>query len=200
MTRRHLFCLSAAAAVLAASATGALAAGFTIPEVLGAPFASDLVAAPEQRAFAWVSNARGARNVWLARPKRGSTGFEARVLTHYVADDGLEVSGIAFVPHHEQLLYVLGGDVEYPDKPAPNPAQLTAGVEEEIYLVDFSGGRAVKLGDGHAPSLSPDGGRILYLHEGKVLSVAPRKGARAEELFKVRGGIDSLRFSPDGRH
>ena len=186
--------------MLAASATGALAAGFTIPEVLGAPFASDLVAAPEQRAFAWVSNARGARNVWLARPKRGSTGFEARVLTHYVADDGLGVSDIAFVPHHEQLLYVLGGDVEYPDKPAPNPAQLTAGVEEEIYLADFSGARAVKLGDGHAPAVSPDGGRLLYLHEGKVLSVAPRKGARAEELFKVRGGIDSLRFSPDGRH
>src|SRR5579864_9809891 len=131
MTTRHLF-LRTAAALLLAGTTGARAADFTIPEVLGAPFASDLVAAPEQRAFAWVSNSRGARNVWLALPRRGSAGFDSRVLTHYRADDGLEISGIAFVPHHEQLLYALGGDVEYPHKPAPNPAQLAAGVVQEL--------------------------------------------------------------------
>jgi dipeptidyl aminopeptidase/acylaminoacyl peptidase len=200
MTTRHLFLLPTAAALLLTAAPGVRAAGFTIPEVLGAPFASDLVAAPQQRAFAWVSNSRGARNVWLALPRRGSAGFESRVLTHYRADNGLEISGIAFVPHHEELLYALGGDVEYPDKPAPNPAQLSAGVVEEIYLVDFRGRSAIKLADGHAPAVSPDGGRVLYLHQGKIFSLAPRKGAKAEELFKTRGAIDSLRFSPDGRY
>jgi hypothetical protein len=53
----------------------------------------------------------------------------------------------------------------------------------------------MKLGDGHAPLASPDGGRILFLHEGKVFAVAPRKGAKAGQLFKTRGVIDSLRFS-----
>jgi len=40
--------------------------GFTIEQVLGAPFASDIVAAPAGREFAWVSDACGRRNVWLA--------------------------------------------------------------------------------------------------------------------------------------
>ena len=47
-------------------------AGFSLEQILSAPFAADLVASPDGRAFAWVSNARGRRNVWLAeaRPRR----------------------------------------------------------------------------------------------------------------------------------
>ena len=199
MTPKRLFSLIAAANLLSLAAAGAQAAEFTIPQVLGAPFASDLVAAPEGRAFAWVSDARGQHNVWLALPRRGSAGFETRQLTHYLADDGLGIGDIAFVPRHDELLYVLGGDFEYPDKPAPNPAQLTAGVTQAIYLVDFRGRTAIRLADGHAPVASPDGGQVLFLHEGKIFSIAARKGAKPEELFKTRGAVDSLRFSPDGK-
>ena len=187
------------AAALLAQTPAAFAAGFTIPQILGAPFASDLVASRDVRAFAWVSDARGVRNVWLAVGTLANGAFETRPLTHYTADDGLEVSDLAFVPHRDALLYVRGGDIEYPDKPAPDPAQLTAGVVQEVYLVDFRGRDALKLGDGHAPLASPGGERVLFLHEGKVFSVAPRKGAKAEQLFKTRGEVDSLRFSPDGK-
>ena len=155
----------------------ASAAGFTIPQILAAPFASDMAASRDQRAFAWVSDARGSRNVWLAVAAPANGAFEARALTHYSADDGQEIDQLAFVPHHDQLLYVRGGDFEYPNKPAPNPAQITAGVVQEVYLVDFRGRSAFKLGDGHTPVSAPDGARVLFLHEGKVYSVAPRKGA-----------------------
>ena len=174
-------------------------AEFTIPQILGAPFASDLIASRDRPAFAWVSTAHGPRNVWLAMPAAGTSGFEAHPLTQYTADDGLDIDDLAFVPHREQLLYVRGGDFEYSDKPAPNPAQLTAGVVQEIYLVDFHGRDAFKLGDGHAPVAAPDGERVLFLHEGKVFSIAPHQGAKAEQLFNTRGEVDSLRFSPDGR-
>ena len=150
-------------------------APFTLEQVLSAPFASDIVAAPGDRAFAWASDARGRRNLWLARS--ANAGFNAQPLTHYTADDGLEISDIAFIPGREELLYVLGGDIEYPDKPAPDPAQLATGVEQQVYLVDFRGHAPLKLGDGHAPLASPDGGRILFLHQGKVFAVTPRKGA-----------------------
>lgn len=179
-------------------APAACAADFTIPQVLSAPFAAHLVAAPDARAFAWVSNARGQRNVWLAVAARDG-GFEAHPLTHYRSDDGLEVIDLAFVPRHQELLYVHGGDSEFPDKPAPDPAQLATGVVQEVYLVDFRGRDAFKLGDGHAPVAAPDGERVVFLHEGKVFSVAPRKGAKAEQLIKTRGTIDSLVFSPDGK-
>lgn len=188
------------AAVLLVLAPAAFGAGFTIPQVLGAPFASDIVASRDAQAFAWVSDARGSRNVWLAIAGSAGGAFEAHPLTRYTDDDGLEIADLAFVPRHDQLLYVRGGDFEYPDKPAPNPAQLTAGVVQEVYLVDFRGRGAFKLGDGHAPVPAPDGERVLFLHEGKVFTVAPRKGAKAEQLFKTRGEVDSLRFSPDGKH
>jgi dipeptidyl aminopeptidase/acylaminoacyl peptidase len=196
MTAARLFAVLRLLPLLLAPA--ASAAAFTIPQVLSAPFASHLVAARDVRAFAWVSNARGRRNVWLALATRDG-GFESRPLTRYSADDGLEVIDLAFVPHHELIAYVHGGDSEYPDKPAPNPAQLTDGVVQQVYLVDFRGRETWKVGDGHAPLPSPDGERLLFLHEGKVFSVAPRHGAKPEQLFKVRGAVDSLRFSPDGR-
>ena len=177
----------------------AYSAAFTLEQVLSAPFASDIVAAPGGRTFAWASDARGRRNLWLALARSANAGVTAHSLTHYTADDGLEISDIAFIPGREELLYVLGGDIEYPDKPAPDPAQLAAGLEQQVYLVDFGGHAPLKLGDGHAPLASPDGGRILFLHQGKVFTVAPRKGAKAEQLFKTRGVVDSLRFSPDGR-
>ena len=197
MMRARLILPATATLALAAPAAGA--PGFTIEQVLSAPFAADIVAGPGTRCFAWVSNARGRRNVWLAVAGSGPAGFAARPLTHYDADDGIDIADLAFVANHDELLYVRGGDFESPDKPAPNPAQLTSGVTQEIYLVDFRGRTVVKLGEGHAPVSSPSGDRVLYLHEGKVLSVAPKKGAKAQQLFKAGGEIESLRFSPDGK-
>lgn len=177
----------------------ARAASFTLEQVLGAPFASTLVAASQGRAFAWVSNAGGARNVWYAAAPTGAPRPAARVLTHYAADDGLEISDLAFVPHRDALLYVRGGDIEYPDKPAPNPAEIAGGVVQTVYVVDLRGGEPLKLGEGHAPVASPDGNRVLFLRDGVVYSTTPKRGASAEALFKVRGHADSLRFSPDGQ-
>ena len=191
--------LAPAIALLLLATPAACPAPFTLEQVLSAPFASDIVAAPAGRAFAWVSDVRGRRNLWLALARAPNGAFAPHSLTHYSSDDGLEISDIAFLPRHEELLYVLGGDIEYPDKPAPDPAQLASGVEQQIYLVDFRGHAPIKLGDGHAPLPSPDGERVLFLHGGKVFALAPHKGAKAEELFKTRGVIDSLRFSPDGR-
>ena len=175
------------------------AAGFTLDAVLGAPFASALVAAPDSSRVAWVTNTTGRRNVWLASRTSPSTEFVSRPLTHYTLDDGAEISDLTFVPHHDQLVFVRGGDVEYPDKPAPNPAQLADGVSQDVYLVDLRGGTPLKLGAGHAPAASPQGDRILFLRGGQVFSSPVRHGAEPAALFKVRGTVDALRFSPDGR-
>lgn len=190
--------LSAAALVLLPFASRAADPPvFSLEQILSAPFAADVVASPDGRALAWVSNVRGRRNVWLAEARSGS-GFEARALTHYGADDGLDVSELTFVPKRAALLYVLGGDAEYPDKPAANPAQIASGVEHEIYFVDFHGHTPVKLGTGHTPVVAPDGTRILFLQKGKVYFAPARHGGKPELLFDTRGIVGSLRFSPDG--
>jgi dipeptidyl aminopeptidase/acylaminoacyl peptidase len=174
------------------------AAPFTIEQVLSAPFSSDLVAAPDGARFAWVSNASGRRNLWLATPAGHGAGYSARQLTHYVEDDGLDVGDVAFLPHGAGVLYVRGADFEYPDKPSPNPGHVGAGVAPVLYLVDFGGGAPLKLAEGHAPAASPAGDRVVFPRKGEVWSIAPQRGAKAVQLFKTRGSVESLRFSPDG--
>ena len=175
------------------------AASFTLNQVLSAPFAADLVAAPDGAGAAWVSNVRGHRNIWLGAKQTRDGEFTTRVLTHYTADDGAEISDLSFVPRQDQLLFVRGGDIEYPDKSAPNPAHLADGVTQEVFVVNLRGGAPVRLGAGHAPVASPDGRRILFLQKGQVMSAPVRPGGEPTPLFKTRGGVDSLRFSPDAK-
>jgi dipeptidyl aminopeptidase/acylaminoacyl peptidase len=174
------------------------AAAFTIEQILSAPFPSDLVASPDGNRFAWVSNDAGRRNVWLATHRGSGSGYDLRVLTAYAQDDGQDMADLAFVPRHDALLFVRGGDFEDSDKPAPNPAHLTAGVEQDIYWINLQGGPPVKLAEGHAPVASPDGNRVLFLRKGEVWTVALQADAKPSQLFKARGSLDSLRFSPDG--
>ena len=84
--------------------------------------------------------------MWLAAHRASGEGYEARPLTAYMEDDGQDMADLAFVPRHEGVLFVRGGDFEDPDKPAPNPAQLTAGVEQDIYWVRVPGRSAREAG------------------------------------------------------
>ena len=96
-------------------------------------------------------------------------------------------------------MFVRGGDIEYPDKNAPNPAALSAGVAQEIYLCDLvSGGAPRKFAEGHAPLASPDGNTLLFLHAGGVYALPNRGDAKAEALFKLRGAVSAISFSPTG--
>ena len=60
---------------------------FTLEQVMSAPFPSDLVAARSGSKVAWVQNAKGVRNVWVAEPPE----YKGRQLTSYSEDDGEEI-------------------------------------------------------------------------------------------------------------
>ena len=60
---------------------------FTLEQALSAPFPDELVAAPAGGAIAWVYNAQGARNLWIATPAE----YQGRALTTYKEDDGQEL-------------------------------------------------------------------------------------------------------------
>jgi dipeptidyl aminopeptidase/acylaminoacyl peptidase len=169
---------------------------FSIDQVLSGPFASSLIAAPDAQAFAWSSNRAGRRNIWAAWEAGGS--FKSAALTHFTADDGLELSELAFVPRAQQLLFVRGGDIEYPDKPAPNPAELAAGAKQEIWRVNLAGGEPERIAEGHSPQASPDGKLILFLRGGTVYAIGAQKDSKAEALFNTRGAVTAMSFSPAG--
>src|SRR3982750_4651291 len=100
---------------------------FTIEQVLSAPFPSDLTASPTGK-LAWVSNARGVRNILVAEPPQ----YAARALTSYTADDGQEISQLRGTPDGASIVYPRGGSL--------NPAHDPHGVDQAIWIASVSGG------------------------------------------------------------
>ena len=96
-----------------------------------------LVAAPKGDAIAWIQNTAGVRNVWLAR----APGYNARPITSFTADDGVEISELAWYPDSSRVLFTRGDGAnargEFPN-PHGNPAQQVDYLGEVLVLVDLS--------------------------------------------------------------
>jgi dipeptidyl aminopeptidase/acylaminoacyl peptidase len=169
---------------------------FTLQQVMSAPFVSELIAAPANARVAWISNDQGRRNIWVAQADSHAS---AQQITHYGQDDGQEISGLAWSADGEWLAYTRGGDAEWPERPAPNPALLTAGVKQEMWLISAKGGTPRDIGEGHGAAISPAGDVIAYLLHGQIWTVSMKDAtAKPQELFQGRGEEQDLRWSPDG--
>src|ERR1035438_6667496 len=121
--------VSCTMALASATCTTAQSQSFTLQQALSAPFASDLVASPQLGRLAWIENQQGRRNLWMAE-SNGSAKYVAKQLTSYDQDDGQEMYQIAWTPDAEHLIYVRGGDSEFPGRPDPNPALAPDGVAQ----------------------------------------------------------------------
>ena len=183
---------------LTIAASFALAASgqrFTLDQVMSAPFASDLVAAPRGNAVAWITNERGARNVWVA----SGPAWQARQVTSYPNDDGQELEGLTFTPDGRALVYVRGGDANGAGE-RPNPALIAGGVQQEIWIVAAEGGAPRKVAEGSSPRLSPSGDSVAFVRAGAIwIARLGADSVKAEQLTKLRGGPSHLRWSPDGK-
>jgi dipeptidyl aminopeptidase/acylaminoacyl peptidase len=184
------------------SAVGAAPAGaqsFTLQQVLSAPFSSGLQAAPAGGRFLWIANQEGRRNIWVA--EASGSAYTVHRVTSDDADDGIDVGDIVWTPDGEHIIYVRGGDLEFPEKPSPNPALLPQGVEQDIWMVGVHGGDARKLAQGRAPAVSPDGNTIAFLSSDQIWTLDLRDAAaKPVQLFHGRGGLGSLEWSPDGKY
>ncbi len=175
----------------------ASAQGFTIEQALSAPFTEDLRGAPSKGLLAWVSNIGGWRNIWVAEP--GTDGaYTSRQLTHYNDDDGQELSAPELTPDGESIVYVRGSSEQGEGHPVPNPAWLTKGTQQQIWIVSLAGGEARMLAEGKTPAISPDGKLMAYVVKGQVWALKPaEKDAKPEQLAQTRGSARNLRWSPD---
>jgi dipeptidyl aminopeptidase/acylaminoacyl peptidase len=172
---------------------------FSMASVLGYPFPSDLIAWRSGSAFAWVCDARGVRNIWLAM----APDYHARRLTSYTGDSGQEITNLHFSPDGRYLVYVRGGDhdANWPGSAQPDPAASPQQERMQVFAVAVSGGAPRALGDGDTPAISPDGRQVAFVH-GPRQSVwlAPIDASRpARRLFFDEGKDSDLRWSPDGR-
>jgi dipeptidyl aminopeptidase/acylaminoacyl peptidase len=174
------------AVLLTALCAGAQQPSFTWPQVLGAAFPSELTAAPAGGKVAWISNARGVRNILVAAPPR----YEGRPVTAYAEDDGQEIRQLAWMPDASAVVYVRGGSA--------NPAHNPKGVSEEVWVAAVDGSAPRSIGAGSSPAVSPRGDRIAFLRDGQIWWAPADGKGPAAQAFRTRGECSHAVWSPDG--
>jgi dipeptidyl aminopeptidase/acylaminoacyl peptidase len=169
---------------------------FTLEQVMSAPFASDMVAAPTGGRVAWVYDANGTRNIWVAEPS-GSGAFAARPLTAYTGDDGSDLGDLTWDPAGKSVYYVRGGSlggggpVNILSRPEGPPPQ-------EIWSVSLDGAAPRRIGPGGSPTVSPRGDRVAWLAGGQVFVEALGQEPKPAQLIHDRGRDTAIAWSPDG--
>src|SRR5580693_5066045 len=168
----------------------------TLEQFLSAPFPTELTAAPAKGRVAWVFNANGARNLWVAEPAADGS-YKSRQLTSYKDDDGQDLGMLSWAPDAETIVYTRGGDLEFANGTYPNPTNSPQGPEQNIWAVSVSGGAPKKLAEGHSPAVSPKG-TVAYIFKTQVWIAKLDGSDKAEQLIHANGGASALRWSPDG--
>jgi dipeptidyl aminopeptidase/acylaminoacyl peptidase len=187
--------LGLAAVPLSAAAENA--GPFTLEQVLGSPFPSSLVAARGSGKVAWVFNAKGVRNVWVAE----APDYKGRPVTAFTEDDGEEIGELAFTADASALVFVRGGAPNRASE-IPNPLSRPEPRERALYQVSLApaASRAPRrLASGDSPLPHPAEERVVFIDKKQVFVLDLKEGATPERLLAPRGGVGSLRFSPDGR-
>jgi dipeptidyl aminopeptidase/acylaminoacyl peptidase len=182
-------CLVTAALAAAASAQQP----FTLQQILSAPYANQLTAAPVGGLFAWVEDAEGRHNLWV-----GGKDLPARELTHYTEDDGQDIRQLAWSPDAKFIAYTYGAESGADGKPA-NPAHLQRPTPLMVIVQPVDAGtKAVVIGEGRLPLFSREGSSLFYVRDGQIWVAPSAPSAAPHQLVFDRGSASSLTLSPDG--
>lgn len=180
--------------LLLCAAANRLPAQPTLEQILSGPFPSELLASPNGGKLAWVQNARGVRNIWLAEPPE----YRARQVTRYEKDDGQAIGGLAWTPDAKTILYVRGSSGNRQGE-SPNPTGDPAGAEQAIWRVAVEGGgEPVRVSPGSGVAVSPRGDGFAFGRGGDIYWAPLDGSGEPEALAQLRGSARSLRWSPDG--
>ncbi len=181
---------------------------FTLQQVLSAPYASSLTASPAGNLFAWVEDAEGRHNLWIAGTLPNGHQQPPLLLTHNTQDDAQDIAQIAWSPDASALAYTYGAE-SGADGQTANPAHRQPPTPVEVILQPLAAthtgadAKAIVLGDGSQPLFTRDGRSLLFVHRGQIwiadISAGAAAPGSAHQLVFDRGSASSLTLSPDGR-
>jgi dipeptidyl aminopeptidase/acylaminoacyl peptidase len=196
------------ALIVALSISPALAqtaSGFKLEQVMSSPFPTQLSSASRANRIAWVFNAKGERNVWIADAPQ----FAARQVTHYQGDNGQDIFSLKLTPDGKTAIYARGSEVNHEGYVA-NPTSEITDPKQQVWAADVETGKVWLLGDMGCDEedcediqISPDGQWAVWLgpkHHLWISRVAEQAGGKpaARELTELRGKESEPQWSPDG--
>lgn len=173
---------------------------------MSSPFPSELVAAEEGNRVAWVFNAKGVRNVWVADGP--DFVHSARAVTHYNEDDGQAIASLRLTADGKTVVYALGSELNAAQESA-NPRSWTKGAKQQVFAldVDVKDADPRLLGDMGCPEegcediqISPDGKWAVWSAKKKLWLAGTDGKQLAKELATERGIAVQPKWSPNGKH
>lgn len=197
---RQGFLVAALSLVAVTPAVAADAAGsFTLRQILGYPFPTELTGAASSHMIAWQLNERGVRNIWVA----SGPDFTPRQITHNSEDNGQELTALQLSPDGKYAVYVRGGDHHniYASKAPPDPLGTIAMEKVQLWSVPTDGGKPIMLANGDSPAISPDSKHVVFINDAdNAVWIAALDGSgKPHRLFYDNGNEYDLQWSPDGK-
>ncbi len=168
---------------------------YTMEEVTGYPFISEITATEKGSKMALSINEKGMRNIYVGEGPQ----FKLRKRTNYKTDDGQEITSVTISADGKWIVYVRGGDHGAFDRSlSRNPSSSIEKPAIKIYSIPFAGGNPILLGEGDYPVFQPGDKEVTFIRNSQVYSV-PADGSKApSNLFFANGRISAIQWSADG--
>jgi len=179
-----------AGTVLFAAALRAQTPSFTIDAALSAPFPSSLTAATTGGRIAWIFDAQGSRNIWVAEPAANGS-FVAKQLTRFTGDNGVEIGTLMWASDGQTLVFERGGE--------PNPRDLPLGsTPPQLWSISLSDTTPRLIGDGGSPAMAPKANMVAYVARNSIVVVPLDGSGKPQTIVRDAGRDGALAWSPDG--
>ena len=179
-----------------------LAQGFTIEQVLSAPFPSGLTSSSHTPRVAWIFDNKGERNIWVA----DAPDFVPRQVTHYTGDEGQQIASVRLSPDGKTIAYARGTELNREGTSA-NPLNLVKMPKQQVWAVNVNGGGEPRLlGDIGCSEegcedlqISPDSKMVVWPAKKHIWIASLDGKKKADQLEELLGESDTPRWSPDGK-